>query len=255
MTNFKQYFTENSYFEEPDENAAPIQWYFYAYKLKDSHMKLTNAKKVMQHILLDPQSAFYYARNILEKRWSELEKRLLDNDEINLAIDYAQDVMNARWPALEKRILDNEMFNCAVKYAQNVIGRRWPEAEERFNHIPGFVVNYVRQIVGQRYPEGEQTLVNFERENPETGNTMILLYVATVEQNRVAQDKKEILELISDHPEWIKHVSKPDYETQKIAIEKLGRQALPLIGIDKVDKRLLDEFPAIANLKRSGMFR
>jgi len=83
-----------------------------------------------------------YAEKVIEGRWPELEKALLEQkDAVDLGTYVDRVVLNEpggeRWPEVEPFLieyspLDNFIFRVAVSYAINVMGERWPELEQVF---------------------------------------------------------------------------------------------------------------------------
>ena len=54
------------------------------------------------YIMKDPESAYYYAKNILEKRWAEAEPHIMQNP--TWAYAYARNILKKRWPEAEPYI-------------------------------------------------------------------------------------------------------------------------------------------------------
>ena len=87
----------------------------------DSH-ELIN---IIPEPLGDPENAYQYAKQILNKRWPKAEP-IIAQDPWS-AYRYARDVIEGRWPEAEPYIAQDPVM--AFYYARDIIKGRWPEAE------------------------------------------------------------------------------------------------------------------------------
>jgi lambda repressor-like predicted transcriptional regulator len=72
-----------------------------------------------------PKLAYYYAKNVLKRRWPEAEPYIM-KDPVSAYL-YTKAVIDGPWPEAEKYILQHA--NTALAYATNILRKRWPEAE------------------------------------------------------------------------------------------------------------------------------
>jgi len=103
------------------------------YKIPELVYKLAKKKpelrpKLETAIMKDPQYAYYYARDVLNRRWPEAEPYIMKDPE--WAYWYARDVLKRPWPEAEPYIMKDPEL--AYYYALLVLKRRWPEAEPYF---------------------------------------------------------------------------------------------------------------------------
>jgi len=72
-------------------------------------------------------------------RWKPMEESILHSRYgISQGIDYAKERVQGRWPELEKKLLRRTLLSeygaeLAVKYAEEVVKGRWPELEKKLN--------------------------------------------------------------------------------------------------------------------------
>ena len=72
-----------------------------------------------------PKWAYWYAKHILEGRWTEAEKVIITNT--MWAYWYARDIIRGRWPEAEPVFRKDP--EVAYWYSRNILRCRWPEAE------------------------------------------------------------------------------------------------------------------------------
>ena len=80
-----------------------------------------------QAIMLNPQYAYAYARNVIDGRWPEAEPYIMQNPQY--AYYYAREIIKGRWPQAELYIMRKPQW--AYAYARGVIKDRWPQAEPK----------------------------------------------------------------------------------------------------------------------------
>jgi hypothetical protein len=73
-----------------------------------------------------PYWAYWYAHNVLETRWEEMEHLILRDP--RLCYWYARSVIGARWKEAEDVIRQSPLF--AYLYARYILRTRWKEAED-----------------------------------------------------------------------------------------------------------------------------
>ena len=80
---------------------------------------------VLHLIKRNPRMAMWYAAEIINQRWPEVEPIILK--EPSQAYWYTRHVIKERWPEAEPVIMKDPLY--AYKYARWIIRDRWPEAE------------------------------------------------------------------------------------------------------------------------------
>ena len=151
------------YFEKPTElNKSELipemQW---ADKLHDG--KVTPFDKqslnpILYLIKKSPRLAYYYARKIIEGRWSEGEPIILKSP--YWSYEYACNIINkghvnnmVRWEEAEPIIMNDPEAACL--YASMILNSRWPEAEPIIMKDPNEASNYAEYVIHDRWPEAE----------------------------------------------------------------------------------------------------
>jgi hypothetical protein len=86
-----------------------------------------------------PKAAYFYALNILKRRWPEAEPYIMKDPEA--AVPYANILITQRkWPEAEPYIIKNPEW--ASLYAIYVLNHRWKEAEPIMKQNPIYWQNY-----------------------------------------------------------------------------------------------------------------
>lgn len=167
-----------------------------AVKSKERNIDLE--KKIIQ--IENANMANRYARCVLQRRWPEAERFIILFPDT--ACYYARDVIKDRWPEAEPRILKNQNFKIIHHYATDVIKGRWPEAEPLILTKPYDAIRYASEVIKGRWPELEKLL---ERDDVYY-RTWCNAYLRSVPSAR-HQSKDECLKLgfleITDVPDTI----------------------------------------------------
>lgn len=119
-----------------------------------------------------------YAKSVIEGRWIEAEKKMLEVEASYYHVNYAQNCIRNRWPELEKKIIDNikknktriaihsitEESRIAIDYADRVMKKRWPELEQKLLKFSGdnsnwVLVRYAASVVKGEWPELEKKII------------------------------------------------------------------------------------------------
>lgn len=120
-------------------------------------------------IILDATCSYNYCLNIIQGRWPEAEKNILEKGNSKLLFLYAKNIIKNRWPEAEQKILENKEY--VFQYAQSVIKNRWPEGEKvllekeskdiekRTNFWNFELLKYCEEIIKDRWPEAEEILI------------------------------------------------------------------------------------------------
>jgi hypothetical protein len=178
----------------------------------------TDIMKYMKDLLnLEPGGS---ATHFQDKRITYLEKKIIKNPE--LAYVYARDVINKRWLEAEKGIA--KYPNLIYEYAKNVIKNRWPQDEEIGKEAESNIINdkfssynYARFVIKDRFPEAESVLIK----DPQYA----YLYAKDVLKGRWPQDEEigqQAEEIIMKNPKFA-------YEYAKNIIKSRWPQAEPYI--------------------------
>jgi len=100
-----------------------------------------------------------YSLNVVNGRWKEGERTLLNNpDELQLkdVIMYALNVIKGKWPEAEKYLLKSPRKS--AWYAKDVLRARWPEAEDVIiQNGPGAAL-YAMYVLKHRWPDAEPAI-------------------------------------------------------------------------------------------------
>ena len=94
--------------------------------------------ELVSAIATDPESAYHYARRVIEDRWPEGEAAIAENPKT--AYFYARNVIKGRWPEGEAAIAKDTTY--AYEYALSVIKGRWPEGEAAIAKKPTWARAY-----------------------------------------------------------------------------------------------------------------
>ena len=105
-------------------------------------------------IPMTAEDAYYYARDVINGRWPEVEAVIATDPE--KAYRYALNVIKGRWPEAESVIATNPYY--AYAYAHDVINGRWPEAEARIMTNPYYAYLYALGVIKGRWPEAEAVI-------------------------------------------------------------------------------------------------
>jgi hypothetical protein len=110
----------------------------------------------------DARYSYLYAREVLKRRWEEGEEIFLTN--LNYAYLYALNVLKGRWPQNEeigKQIEEKIKNDCVIsyKYAHSVLQRPWPEAEANILKNNYCAYQYAQLVLQERWPEAEQKII------------------------------------------------------------------------------------------------
>jgi hypothetical protein len=87
---------------------------------------------ILHIIKREPSFAYYYAYNILNRRWLEAEPYILNN--LWYAHIYAIDLIKGRWLEAEPHIIKDSYRACV--YATDVMKERWIDAEPQIQISP-----------------------------------------------------------------------------------------------------------------------
>jgi len=177
-------------------------------------------------ILKHPHEAVRYAKVVIGGRWPELEKTILDQFPkwTSSMANYSGDIMHCNWPEAEQLIL-SEKDNSAIYHywAFGKNSKRWPELEKRMIETKNVALMriYLYEILDPAMMDLEIAQTNIERD----------------------PSSIEIFSRAMKIPLWL----------QELAV-KLGGKKI-LILIKNPDPELLEQYPEIANLKKSGLFK
>ncbi len=124
------------------------------YKYHSDPNQLINFKK---NLKIYPDFAYYEAVK-QNKRIPELEPTILKD--INIAIEYAAEFIHNRWTKLEKILLKQNLIKLALSYS-NILDIRWPELEKILLKSKNFedMTQYCA-MHDFRSPELEQLILN-----------------------------------------------------------------------------------------------
>lgn len=90
-------------------------------------------------ILESPKHSYFYAKQVLKKRWNKAEKTILEDPEYTYL--YAKNVLKQRWKEGEKLLIERvkdttfgywgqeKARDCITLYAMHVVKSRWKEVE------------------------------------------------------------------------------------------------------------------------------
>jgi hypothetical protein len=144
-----------------------------------------------QQYLTNAETAYLYARDIVEGRWVEAEKVFVKHP--RLAYLYARNVVEGRWKEGESIIATNPEYSVlyaifvlderrflegesiiatgadwSYKYARDVINGRWVEGEKAIATDPRYAYFYARDVIKKGFPEGEPVIMQSEYAEPYT---------------------------------------------------------------------------------------
>lgn len=109
-------------------------------------------------LLEDPTMALNYCIEVMNERWPELEKSILENQHSCLAASYAVEIMKSRWIEAEEIIKMDA--SAALQYAARVMACRWIDAEESIKHDPLQAAHYADLVIKGRWLEAEPVILN-----------------------------------------------------------------------------------------------
>jgi hypothetical protein len=100
-----------------------------------------------------------YAYHVINDRWADAEKTLLEKKDIDIIIDYASKCIKKRWHEAEDIIIKEANRNQIVHYVTK-IGERWEEVEPIvLAHNSSSVISYANNCIKGRWIEGEKRLL------------------------------------------------------------------------------------------------
>lgn len=111
----------------------------------------------------DPLVCRYYAQNVLEERWPEVEPYMMKYPQ--LAYEYTYYVINrggsvnplVRWTEAEPYIMKSPEY--AYMYACYIIKNRWIEAEPIIMREPEYAYMYAKYVIRGRWVEAEPYII------------------------------------------------------------------------------------------------
>ena len=110
--------------------------------------------ELVSAVAKDPESAYWYAKNVIKDRWPEAEPVIAKDPK--LGYWYARFVIEDRWPEAEPAIATDH--NLASMYAKHIIKGRWPEGEAAIAKDPFTAYAYALRVIRGRFPEGEPAI-------------------------------------------------------------------------------------------------
>jgi len=150
-----------------------------------------------ENIIKDEEYIIEYATDVINGRWEEAERYMLDSNRLYLAIEYTRVIINDRWMELEKKITSKiknmddliniykyyikinkpmpEIEELLLKYKNNIIdedllpiqyaertGKRWIELENKFLNDKNFsnAIIYTIDVIKGRWYELEDLLLD-----------------------------------------------------------------------------------------------
>lgn len=90
--------------------STPRQAYNYMFDYGKNSVYKEEAEKI---ISTDSKISYYYAKNILQKRWKQAEKTIL----IDYAFEYTVNVIQGRYPKCEKIFINEKSLNDYNEYS------------------------------------------------------------------------------------------------------------------------------------------
>ena len=133
------------------KNWTPQEAYEYALEI---HEPFPEGEPI---IAKDPEWAFYYAKDVLNKNRFPLGELAIAKDP-EWAGCYALDVIKSRWPEAEPAIAKDPWY--AYNYARDVIKGQWLEGEPIIAKDPSCAYKYALNIIKDRWPKAEETILN-----------------------------------------------------------------------------------------------
>ena len=120
-------------------------------------------KEGEEAILTSPIHAYYYARDVLERRWPRAESVIATNGEY--AARYAMYVVKKRWTefadTVTAQIAEGVISidpRAAANYAEKLFDGRWKAAEATILTEPYAALNYARYVIKGPWPEAEKVI-------------------------------------------------------------------------------------------------
>jgi hypothetical protein len=116
------------------------------------HLKLIKECSSLEEVLSHPRVpywAFWYAKNVFEGRWEEMEDIIKTSPEDSYF--YAKNIIKGRWLEAEETI--NTSPEDSYFYAKNIIKGRWLEAEETIKTSPEDYYRYEEDVIKGQWEE------------------------------------------------------------------------------------------------------
>jgi len=111
----------------------------------------TRDKNLENLIKINPEYAYYYAKNIIKGRFEEVEPYIMKDSKY--AYEYAKNIIKGRFKEAEPYIKKDPEY--AYYYATDVIKNRWKEAEPYIMQDPEYAYYYAKNIIKGRWKEVE----------------------------------------------------------------------------------------------------
>jgi len=161
--NLSQYMTD--FIDEgerwPEAEHAIARHGFIALEYASTHLNGERFPEAEKHMPMeDQESAIAYARDILKRRWPQLEQEIITKMEsqpnaVSTALKYANLVIKGRWEEAERFISSNG--EASYKYAKDIIHGRFSQGETAMvEDTPHLAIKYANEILKSRFPKLER---------------------------------------------------------------------------------------------------